>query len=151
MRSPSAHLLGAALTTSSASAEVRFNCTDGESNFNGIVPAGSLLEDCTAAYAKSLTVLPPPSRLRGNSSGPALFTEGSLKELCTPEFVDSLDDWDKELNKVCTDDDIKSLEEAGGAGQYLALAPENSRSIQKEPLLGLLSSGRVSYLAPGVC
>lgn len=59
MRSASAYLLGAALT-SSASAEVRFNSTDGESNFNGIVPASSLLEDCAAAYAKSLTVLPPP-------------------------------------------------------------------------------------------
>ena len=60
MRSPSAYLLGAALTTSSASAEVRPNSTDGESNFNGIVPASSLLEDCAATYAKSLTVLPPP-------------------------------------------------------------------------------------------
>ncbi|KAF8246786.1 hypothetical protein K440DRAFT_683731 [Wilcoxina mikolae CBS 423.85] len=131
MRLPSIPILCVALMAGIAFAEISFNSTDKEHNFNGIIPASSLTKDCVTAYAQKLQCSPLLFKLRDSTNGPTLFTEKNLKELCTSDCADSLNSWDKELNKACTDDDVKALKNVGESGEYLSLVLDNDHAIQK--------------------
>jgi hypothetical protein len=131
MRSPVIHALCTNLMVGIASTEISFNSTDKGHSFNGIVLASLLTKNCATTYTQKLECSSLLFELRDSINGPALFTEKNLKELCTSDCVDSLNSWDKKLNKVCTDNDVKALKDAGESSEYLSLILKNDHAIQK--------------------
>ncbi|KAA8911128.1 hypothetical protein FN846DRAFT_467291 [Sphaerosporella brunnea] len=131
MRTTTFSLLSMALMASSAFAEVSFNSTDSESNFDGVVPAIVLSKDCAAAYSEKLQCSDLLFKLRDSENGPAHFTASDLKDFCTTDCVNSLNDWDKTLNEKCTSGDKKAVAKLERGGDYLGLVLKNRHSLQE--------------------
>lgn len=131
MRTSTISLVAAALMAHSAFAKVSFNSTASDYKFDGVIPSGVLSKECGAVYAKELSCPELLFELRDQSTGPTLFKKTVLEEFCTSDCIDSLNSWDKELNKTCTDKDKAAVAKLSSGGEYLALALNNAHQIQE--------------------
>ncbi|KAI5814135.1 hypothetical protein BZA77DRAFT_108760 [Pyronema omphalodes] len=123
-------ILCAALMAGCAFAEVSFSSTDKDYDFEGQVKA-TLSKDCATAYSQKVSCSPLLLQLRDDNKGPALLNSKNLKDMCTTECIDSLNAWDKAVNKACTSEDKKAIMLEDDNAEYLQLALNGAHQIQE--------------------
>lgn len=131
MRSIQFSFLWAAVILGQASAEVSFNSTLADSDFDGTVPANTISEKCGAAYAATVKCSDLLFRLRDSEMGPEYFTQKDLGDFCSTDCIDSLNNWDKKIQEDCTDEDKLAVEDPTGSVLYLSMVLEDRHSIQE--------------------
>jgi len=123
-------LISAFLFLTIAQAKVTFNTTVKDFDYDGIVPAAGLSESCAHAYAAQISCTDHLFKLRDSERGSKLFRAKDLAEFCTEDCVDSLNEWDTNLQGSCNDRD-KNFVDSLKSGVYLGLALEDKHSVQE--------------------
>jgi hypothetical protein len=123
--------ISVALMASNALAEIGFNSTDSDANFDGVISSSVLSSDCATAYAEKLACSNLLFQLRDSVNGPALMTSENLKTLCTTDCLDALNEWDTTLNDKCDPDDKAAVAKLEKGGEYLSLVLQNKHALQE--------------------
>ena len=123
-------LISAFLFLTIAQAKVSFNTTVKGFDYDGIVPAAGLSDSCAHAYAAQVSCTNHLFKLRDSEKGRKLFRTNELAEFCTEDCVDSLNEWDTNLQGSCNDRD-KNFVDGLKSGVYLGLALEDKHSVQE--------------------
>ncbi|CUS13043.1 unnamed protein product [Tuber aestivum] len=123
-------LISASLFLTLAQAKVNFNTTVKDFDYDGIVPAANLSESCAQAYAARVSCTDHLFKLRDSEKGSKLFRNDDLAEFCTEDCVDSLNEWDTNLQGSCDDRD-KVFADSLKSGVYLGMALKDKHSIQE--------------------
>ncbi|PUU82460.1 hypothetical protein B9Z19DRAFT_968178 [Tuber borchii] len=113
-----------------AQAKVSFNTTVKGFDYDGIIPAASLSASCAHAYAAQVSCTDHLFKLRDLERGSKLFRTNDLAEFCTEGCVDSLNDWDTNLQGSCDDRDMNFVNSLK-SGVYLGLALKDKHSVQE--------------------
>ncbi|CAZ83313.1 unnamed protein product [Tuber melanosporum] len=123
-------LISAFLFLTLARARVSFNTTVKGFDYDGIVPATGLSESCAEAYAARVSCTDHLFKLRDLEKGSKLFRTKELAQFCTQDCVDSLNEWDTNLQGSCDDRD-KNFANSLGSGVYLGMALKDKHSVQE--------------------
>jgi hypothetical protein len=114
-----------------AQADVSFNSTVSSYDFDGRIPASSLSKACASSYAALVKCTSDLFKLRDSENGVKLFTKTKLGQFCTDECVDSLNEWDTNLQGSCSSADRRVVQNPTGAAVYLGMALEGRHSVQE--------------------
>jgi len=123
-------LISAFLFLTIAQAKVSFNTTVKGFDYDGIIPAASLSASCAQAYAAQVSCTDHLFKLRDLESGSKLFRANDLAQFCTEDCVNSLNDWDTNLQGGCNDRDMNIVNSLK-SGVYLGLALKDKHSVQE--------------------
>jgi hypothetical protein len=112
-------------------ANVSFNSTLKDADFDGRVPVNSISAKCAEAYAAPLKCTDHLFRLRDEDKGPKLFNNNDLGLFCTSDCIDSLNAWDMKLQAACSEADKLLVEDPTGSVKFLSMALEDKHSVQE--------------------
>jgi len=125
----SATLLTLLCIANLATATTNYNSTltdpgDDSPWFDGSIPATSLSESCGRAYAQDIPC--DESLLKGldaNASLDEMYSNGTLKAVCTDTCLQGLQKWRDDIRKSCTDKDAGSKDTPGLLALSSLLSP----------------------------
>ncbi|KAI5778179.1 hypothetical protein EDC01DRAFT_377325 [Geopyxis carbonaria] len=130
MQFPTLSILAVALGASGALGEISINSTNTEYGYKGEMRG--LSEKCSVAYSAKIQCSDLLFKFRNATLGPELFTESNLKDLCTTDCIDSLNDWDKKIQEDCNEKDQEQMEDpSGNTPIYFHMALMSFHEIQE--------------------